>query len=235
MNATAPERLTAMHHLHLARGARMEVRDGWQVPVSYGDTDREGMGARDGAGIYDVSPAGKYLLYGESLDAVARALGADDGSPTAGSVARWDLTSDDGHEAVWAARTAPDELFVVTRPAATSAVSASLEQAGTDMAHVVDVTSGMAGVALVGPRARDVLAAVTELDVAPGSLGNAACAQSAFARVRGTLLRIDLGELPAYELYFDRSYGEYMWEALLTAMGDGWPVPIGVAAMDLLR
>ena len=128
-----------------------------------------------------------------------------------------------------------DELFVVTRPAATNAVSASLEQATSNTAHVVDVTSGLAGVALVGPRARDVLAAVTELDVAPDSLGNTACAQSAFAKVRGTLLRIDLGELPVYELYFDRSYGEYMWEALLTATGDGWLVPIGAEAMDLLR
>ena len=97
------------------------------------------------------------------------------------------------------------------------------------------MTSGQAGLALIGQRARDVLAAVTELDVAPGSLGDETCAQSAFARVRGTLLRIDVGEVPAYELYFDRSYGEYMWEALLTATDDGWPVPIGAEAMDLLR
>ncbi len=213
----------------------MEARDGWQVPISYGDVDREATRARDQAGIYDISPAGKFLVYGDALDAVARAFGVDGGAPAAGSVAGWDLTSGDGYETAWAARTAPDELFVVTRPAARSAVSASLEQAASDTAHVVDVTSGLAGVALVGPRACDVLAAVTEFDVAPDSLGNVACAQSAFAKVRGTLLRIDLGELPVYELYFDRSYGEYMWEALLTATGDGWLVPIGAEAMDLLR
>lgn len=235
MNATSPERLTAMHQLHLARGARMEVRDGWQAPIGYGDVDREVARARDSAGICDIGPAGKFLLYGDSLDAVAKALGADGGAPAAGSVVRWDLTSGDSHETAWAARTAPDELFAATRPAATYAVSAFLDEAASDNAYVVDVTSGLAGVALVGPRARDVLAAITELDVAPGSLGDMACAQSAFAGVRGILLRIDMGELSAYELYFDRAYGEFMWEALLTACGDGWPVPIGVEAMDLLR
>ena len=235
MRTTIPPRLTAMHHLHVARGADMETRDGWQRPRSYGSADQEAAGAREGAGICDVSPAGKLLIYGDALDVVARAFGADDGAPAAGSVARWEMSSADGVEIARVARTAPDELFAVTRPAATDAVSVALEWAAPDATYVVDVTSGLAGVMLVGPLAHDVLAAVTELDVAPEAFGNMACAQSAFADVRATLLRIDAGELPAYELYFDRSYGEYMWETLLTATGDGWPVPVGVDAMDSLR
>ena len=83
--------------------------------------------------------------------------------------------------------------------------------------HVVDMTSGLAGVRVTGPSAEQLLAAVSELDSSASSFGDMRCAQASFAEIHGTLLRMDLSGVPSYQLFFAREFGEYLWDALMEA------------------
>ena len=51
-----PEKLTAMHHLHLASGAKMVDDTGWQRPARYAGLDEELEWLRSSVGICDISP-----------------------------------------------------------------------------------------------------------------------------------------------------------------------------------
>jgi len=55
------------------------------------------------------------------------------------------------------------------------------------------------------------------------------------AEVHGTLLRIDTGGLPSFDLYFGREFGEYLWDALLEAGGEYSVAPFGIEAMARLK
>ncbi|HYY06887.1 MAG TPA: hypothetical protein VE997_09915, partial [Candidatus Limnocylindria bacterium] len=46
----------------LAAGARMELRDGWNVAVDYGNVEAERAALRDGVGFADSSHLGKLEL-----------------------------------------------------------------------------------------------------------------------------------------------------------------------------
>ena len=133
------------------------------------------------------------------------------------------------------ARMAHDEGMVFNEPGRAAAVSETLEQAADLCANVVDVTSGLGGVRITGPSAHLLLAGVTELDASPDALPNMSCAQTKIAEVHAVLLRVDVGSVCSYEVYFGREFGEYMWDALLEAGDEHGTTPVGVEAMAGLQ
>lgn len=55
----------ALDEAHAQLGASMAERDGWSVPVSYGDVGQEYAAVREGsAGLIDLSPRGRMLVSG---------------------------------------------------------------------------------------------------------------------------------------------------------------------------
>ena len=77
--------------------------------------------------------------------------------------------------------------------------------------------------------------AVTEFNCSPQAFPNDRCAQTQAAEIHATLLRVDVGDLPSYQLFFGRDFGEYMWEALVEAAAVYDGAPVGFEAMDRLR
>jgi sarcosine oxidase subunit alpha len=101
--------------------------------------------------------------------------------------------------------------------------------------YVTNVTASYAAVNLAGPRAREVLAKVTDLDLSTDSLPYMAFAEGEVAGVPARLLRIGfVGEL-GYEIHFPSEYGEHLWNALFEAGRDFGIVPFGVEAQRILR
>ena len=63
-----------------AAGAQLEVRDGWNVAISYGSPEQERHACASTAGWVDVSHLGKLELQGE---ASRSAPGSSSGTPPA--------------------------------------------------------------------------------------------------------------------------------------------------------
>ena len=225
-----PIKLSAMHHQHVASGAAMVEADGWRQPVRYTSADQEAEQVRTAGGLCDVSPAGKLSLQGEEVERLLS--NALDGAkmPAVGTVER--VGSDGGPRLV--ARLAYDECLVLTGPTERDSTAQALEAHAAGCAHVVDVTSALAGIGVVGPLGHLLLASVTELDVDPDTFADMSCAQASVAEVHGTLLRLDIGGLLSYELYFPREFGEYMWTALVEAGEHLGVRPVGIEAIASL-
>jgi sarcosine oxidase subunit alpha len=76
-----------------------------------------------------------------------------------------------------------------------------------------------------------VLTGLTEIDTSDMAFPDLSCAQGMVAEVRATLLRVDRGGVPGYELYFGRDYGEYMWDSVLEAGEPAGLTPVGTEAL----
>ncbi len=86
-----------------------------------------------------------------------------------------------------------------------------------------------------GPRARDLLAGLTELDVSPDGFKYLDAGRAHVAGVPCLLLRIGfVGEL-GYELHCPSPYAEYLWDTLLERGADLDVTPFGLEAQRVLR
>ena len=205
---------------------------GWQRPSSYTSAEDELDGLRNAVGLCDVSPAGKLLVQGEAIDAYLGAAFSEIAELPGGGVLRQQPKG--GGPQVTLARLAGDEVLVFTGPGQAPALAETLGEAADRCVHVVDVTSALAGIKIAGPQSSHLLAAVTELDTSPQAFDDLSCAQARIAEVHGTLLRLDAGDLLSYELYVDRGYAEYIWEALMEAGAHLDVVPFGSEALAQL-
>ena len=229
MTALTPQRLTAMYHAQLEDGAVMADTDGWQLPVHYGRFSQESRWLRESVGVSDVSPIGKVRVVGrDAAQTVAALLPEADDSPV-GSVSEADSPLERGGKLL-AVRLAQDEFLVLT-PAgeALSAIDA-MQSGNPDCAHSVDVTSGLCGVAIVGPSIHHMMGRITEVDTSPRDLPDLTAVQSRFAEVQAMLLRRDVNGIAMYQLYASREFGEYLWETLVETARELHGGPVGTQA-----
>ncbi len=229
-----PVKRSGMHHKHLAHGATMLERDGWQQPASYATVETELRYLKETVGILDVSPGCKLVLKGENLGRLLSVA-----FPTAD-----DLETGDVRLAAFAiqaasanivlARLASDEILALAPPGLADVLTSNLAEDPSGCAHVIDITSGLAGVGITGPHASHILEAISDLDISTASFSDMRCAQSKFADIQGTLLRMDQAGVPSYQLYFGREFGEYIWDVLMEAAQRCGGAPVGFQAMELL-
>ncbi|MBS1894811.1 MAG: hypothetical protein JST59_26215 [Actinobacteria bacterium] len=189
----------------LAAGATAEVRDGWEVPVSFGDPVAEADACRRAVGFADRSALGKFELQG--------ALGGID----AGGAERLS----DG----WRCPVRPDRQLVLCEPAASAERQAGL---GSGSARLCDLTASLAAVAIAGPLARETFARFCALDLREASLPVGGFRPGSVARTPAFVLR---EAEHRFLLLCGAAYAEYVWEAVAHAARGLGGRPVGPDAL----
>ncbi len=101
--------------------------------------------------------------------------------------------------------------------------------------HLSDVTQALSAVNLAGPRDRDILVRLTDLDCSPEAFTYLDARQGAVAGVSSLLLRIGfVGEL-GYEIHFPAAFGQHVWDAILAAGAPEGIRPFGLEPQRILR
>lgn len=200
---------TALHGWHAANEAHLVERDGWVVAERFEGGESEVRAARERVALVDLAGRVCVRLRGE-VTTYRTAI------PDVGGVADGEMAVDGRSVPVLFARLAEDELSVLgdrdTRAGILTALPTNSERL-----IVVDATSGIAGTHLIGPRSRDVLARLTDIDLGEKGvwLIFGRVAQCAVAGVGATLIRRDWSQMPGYEIHVPRDYGQYLWETIM--------------------
>ena len=195
---------TPMDRRHAAAGATFAERDGWRIAEYEGEPADPWLA--------DVSHLGKLDVRGSQaeLDELTGGL------PT-GAARR------DGD--VWTLRLTPVHGYVLCPYGRVGALRDSIG------APAIDVTSGLAGVALGGSRWRDVMNRSSGLDVRPARFGPGRCMAGSVMRVPALI--VNEGESIA--MFVGWEYGEYFWDAILDAgetLGIGPRTPVQAAVSE---
>jgi glycine cleavage system aminomethyltransferase T len=213
-----PYKVSAAYHAQVALNATWTELDGWRMPETFGDPAEEAARIRSAVGLQDVSPFGKLDVKGSAID---------------GRVSQCERL-----EGVLAALLQkPGHALVLTAPRRESMVRDALAGvfAGSPgCVHITDVTSALTAFALVGPRATELLAGLTSIDLRPRTLGDRTSATCNLAHVHATIYRSDWGEVPAYLVLVGREVGEYVWSTIQHAGEKVGLTPFGTAAERLL-
>jgi glycine cleavage system aminomethyltransferase T len=101
--------------------------------------------------------------------------------------------------------------------------------------RVASVTDQYGQIALAGPRSRDVLRNVADIDVDNATLPFLASAATTIAGARARLFRISYSGELAYEIAVPAGHTVAVWEALLAAGREFGLAPYGTEAMAAMR
>jgi aminomethyltransferase len=241
MTATAAPRRTPLDAVHRRLGARLIEFAGYEMPVRYTSELEEHRSVRQAVGLFDLSHMGEISLRGTGALPLARqALVSDPGGLAPGQAQYSMLCATDGGviDDVIVYRTADQDgerYLVVCNAANRDAVLAQLTDlaGGIGDVSVQDESEATALVAPQGPRAAELLAGLTDVDL--GTLRNYRSVAGTVAGVECLVARTGYTGEDGFELFCAADRAVVLWEAVSTA---GEPLglrPCGLASRDTLR
>jgi heterotetrameric sarcosine oxidase alpha subunit len=246
-----PIRRTPLHEWHAAHGARFVEAGQWLRPRAYlraGETfdaawRREVRAVRGAAGICDVSTLGKIDVQGPDATTFLERAYCNGFATLAVGRCRYGLmlredgiVLDDGT----VTRLGERHYVLTTTTANAGRVLAHLEYllqtAWPDLkVRVASVTDQYGQIALAGPRSREVLRKVADIDVDDAAVPFLASAATTIAGARVRLFRISYSGELAYEIAVPAGHTVAVWEALLAAGREVGLSLYGTEAMAAMR
>ncbi len=247
-----PVRRTAMHEWHEENGAVFEPVGQWHRPWWYpkpgedkhAAVARECRAVREACGLLDASTLGKIEIAGPDSARLLDMVYTNAFSTLKVGRVRYGLMcGDDGmvFDDGTTARLGENRYLMTTTTGNAAHVLEWLEEwLQTEWPEMrvwcTSVTEQWATVALAGPRARDVLAAVAPaLALDTESFPFMSVTEGTVAGAPARVFRISFtGEL-SFEINVPWHHGRHVWEALMAAGADHGITPYGTEAMHVLR
>jgi aminomethyltransferase len=230
-------RSTALTNKHISLGAKMVPFAGYNMPVSYSGLNDEHQAVRNSVGVFDVSHMGEFILKGpHALDLIQKVTSNDASTLTDGKAQYSCFPNETGGIV--------DDLIVYRIDAGTYmlVVNASNidkdwnwlkknDSWNVDMKNISDNTSLLA---VQGPNAMSTLQKLTDIKL--GDIPYYSFAKGTFNGVSNVVIS-NTGYTGAggFELYFENSHAEKMWDAIFEAGREFGIKPIGLGARDTLR
>jgi sarcosine oxidase subunit alpha len=247
----APTRRSAMHEWHAGHGARFVTAGLWLRPHSYpraGETEddaanREARNVRTNAGAVDVSTLGKIELAGRDVATFLNRLYINTFDTLAVGRCRYGvMLRDDGivQDDGTVSRLAAAHYLMTTTTVNAVKVMQEIDyllQVVWPTLHVyaTSVTEQWAAVAISGPRSRDVVARLVDIDVSNEAFPFLAVAACSARAIPARLFRMSYSGELAYELHVAANRGRDLWEAVIDAGQPFGLMPYGTEAMSTLR
>ncbi len=235
-----PVKLTALHHKHMALNATMMDMGEWKRPKSYGSLESEYRAIRERVGIIDVSTLGRFSVKGPEAGKFLELVYTHIYSNLKIGKARYALlltetgkVMDDGI----IARLGEDEYFVTSSTGNAELVEQWLkwwQVTGSSKVSVTNITSGLAAINVAGPRSRELLSKLVDIDLSNDASPYMSCSRANVAGFPAIMLRIGFVGEVGWEIHFPAEYADYLWDKLLIEGEDYGIRPVGVEAMRLL-
>ena len=208
-------------------------------PNWHGPVGREHTAAREAAVLFDQSSFAKFILQGPDAEAALQWIAANRVDKPVGSIIYTQMLNNRGGIEcdLTCVRTGHDSYYIVTGTGfATHDFDWIRRNIPEGMnAQLVDVTSSNAVLSLFGPKARDILAAVTRADVSNDAQPFASARQIGIAGCPVLALRITyVGEL-GWELHLPTEYALTVYDALHKAGAEHGLRNAGYRAIETLR
>ncbi len=235
---------TALTEKHIALDARMAEFAGFNMPISYTGIKEEHEAVRQGAGMFDVSHMGEFIIRGkEALDLIQQVSSNDASKLSIGQAQYSCIPNHKGgivddllvyrlHEDNCAEG---EKAFMLVVNAANIKKDWDwIEQHNDFDTRMIDISDQTGLLAVQGPKATSILQKLTDVDLENIKF---------YHFTKGKMAGIDNVLISAtgytgsggFELYVDSSKVAELWDAVLGAGKEEALQPAGLGARDTLR
>ena len=228
---------TPLTSTHRALGARLIEFGGWLMPVQYRSIIEEHRAVRETVGLFDLSHMGELYVEGpDGGSALAAALVSDPPSLAIGRAHYSMICTPSGGivDDLIVYRLGDARFLVVANASNAAIVSDALAERLVTFKAVLDDRALATGLlAVQGPRAKDVLAPLTDVDL--GALRYYAVEEGTVAGIPALVARTGYTGEDGFEVFVESGLTMELWEVLLAAVQAQDGLPIGLGARDTLR
>jgi sarcosine oxidase subunit alpha len=226
-----PRRLSSVYYKQLSLGAQYSQNsDGWMRAQNFINPNDESQTVTNGVGLADISHLAKLSVKGNRVVEGLKNLAP---STQVGPHAAFRISSTPFNDTLICVLTS-DEMLILSKLSDSIQIGSHLERAEPERFHVTDLTSYFAGLYFIGPKSREVLSKLTEVNVNPDVFPDSSVSQVPIFHVRSILLRQDLRSVLGFQIYFDRGFGQYLWDKIMQAGKEFGIAPVGSSALKLL-
>lgn len=222
---------TPLYETHLKLGAKMVPFAGWDMPVYYKGIMSEHRSVRTSAGLFDIGHMGAVKISGDSaLPYVQRLLTNDASKLDVGSSQYSLILNRSGGviDDIFVYRL-PDHYLLILNASNNDKDIDWLMKNNPEQVKISDLKGNMTLLALQGPRSQETLQKICDADLK--TLGHHKITSATIFRIPALISRTGYTGEDGFELFFDRSSAESVWNKLLE-LG---VVPCGLGARDTLR
>jgi sarcosine oxidase subunit alpha len=236
-----PVKLTPMHHRHAQLNPKWMDMGEWKRPHVYTSVEEEYKAVRERVGIIDVSTLGRLDLKGADAPKLLDFVYTHIFSTLKPGKSRYGVICDDAGVILddgTVTRLSQDHYFITTTTGNVEFVEQWLTWWATALrldAQVTNVTAGLAAVNVAGPKARELLKKLTEVDLSAEAFPYMNGAEALIAGVPCIMLRIGFVGETGWEIHFPAEFGDYFWDRLIEAGKEFDVRPFGVEAQRILR
>ena len=244
-----PRRRSAAHKHHEDLGAVFVEGAAWLRPAYYqgaglsraASIEREVRAVRERVGIIDVAPLGKIEITGPEALAFIERTYVSRYADLAPGQTRYALLCDETGTLIddgVIARIEATRFYCTTSTSGASTVYHELSRLlalwGMDCV-LTSYTGQFFAANLAGPRARAVLAPLTDLDLSSRACPYLAYREGHVAGIPARIMRVGFVGEWSYEIHVPANSGAALWEALMRAGQAHGISPFGLEAQRILR
>ncbi len=227
----------ALVNKHIALGAKMVPFAGYLMPVSYSGLNDEHLTVRNAAGVFDVSHMGEFILKGENaLDLIQRVTSNDASMLTDGKVQYSCLPNENGGivDDLLVYRIDEKSYILVVNASNIEKDWAWIQKFNTKNVEMHNISDKTSLLAVQGPKAILALQKLTDINLSEipyysfkkgrfNGIDNVVVSNTGYTGAGG------------FEIYFENSVAEKMWDGIFEAGAEYGIKPIGLGARDTLR
>jgi len=230
-------RRTVFYEKHLKLGAKMVEFGGWEMPIQYPTgIVQEHLATRKGAGLFDVSHMGRFILKGtDTLPFLQHVLSNNAAALEVGQ-SQYTIISNESGGAIddaYLYRFVKDEYLLVVNASNRQKDWDYFQKTAKDFPQMqmTDRTEELAMMSLQGPQSKNILSELLDSGQLPEPMRNAL----SIATVKGKKVFIGrtgyTGEPICFELFINREDAPAVWDLLI----EKGATPVGLGARDTLR
>ncbi len=239
-----PVRVSSIQPWHEANRATPILAGQWVRPEHYGNPNAEVRNTRENVGIIDVTPLGKLDLRGADVPKLLSMLYTNKWMQLpVGGVRYGVMCAEDGvimDDGV-TGRIDDDHYIMTTTSSGAGGVWEwaenwlQTEHPEWDV-HITPVTTAFTSINVAGPKSRELLARLTDVDLDPDTFKYMQLRTGTVAGIDNCFMwRIGFtGEL-SFELHVPSGYGLHVWETLLAEGADLGIKAFGLEAQRIMR
>ena len=250
-------RLSPLHERLKQAGASFGSRAGWERPNWFAPTDvapmdvpsfeekpnwfshvaEEHRTIRERAVLIDQTSFAKFEITGVGTEAALQRIAANELSGPAGKAIYTQLCNERGgiEADVTLVHVGPNHFYLITGSGFGVRDSGWVAKHLPPSVNIRDVTNALAVINICGPRSRDVLQAVTDMDISNSAFPFLAARPLDVGHATAFAVRIGyVGEL-GYELYIPQEYAAHVYDILWAAGQAHGIANAGYRAIDSCR
>lgn len=236
-DSTTSIKKTPFFNIHKSLGAKILPFAGYEMPITYAGVIAEHEAVRKNAGVFDVSHMGEFILRGpHALDLIQKTTSNDASKLTDGKIQYSCFPNLEGGivDDLLVYRIKEEQYMLVVNASNIEKDWNWLKQNDEWNVDMEDISENTALLAVQGPNATAILQKLTDVNLS--EITYYTFTKGTFAGENNVLISATgYTGSGGFEIYFDISKAEKIWNAIFDAGKTENIQPVGLACRDTLR